>query len=110
MILFYFIASAAIYIAYHWLSYTPHLKDSKLAFWSAMVSAVLVAWTWLELAKRTSSPEKLFFYGLCWDAVVLAASLAIPLTLFNVKPSPVSLIGVCLFILGLILVKLGSNA
>lgn len=110
MTLFLFISSIIVYVAYHWLSYTPHLRDSKLAFWIAMISGALVAWLWLELAKRTDNADKLFFYGLCWDAVVLAANLAIPLTLFDVKPTPVSMIGVLLFILGFVLVKIGSNA
>ncbi len=109
MILLFFIGSAAIYVAYTWLSYLPHLRDSKLAFWAAMASAMLVAWLWLELAKRTDNPEKLFFYSLCWDAVVLAASLAIPITVFGVRPSITSAVGVILFILGVVLVKVGSN-
>jgi hypothetical protein len=109
MIWLYFASSAIVYVAYLWLSYTPRLKDSNLAFWVAMGSALLVAWLWLEVAKRSESPERLFFYSLCWDAVVLIASLAIPITIFGVRPSVTSAVGVMLFVLGVVLVKVGSN-
>lgn len=110
MVALLFTASAVLYLGYTWLIYSESLKDSRWVSWAALVAVMIVYGLWIELAKRVATPEKLFFYGLCWDAVVLVASIIIPLTMFEVKPTLLSMVGFLLFVAGILIFKLGAQS
>ncbi len=103
-----FILGALIYSIYAILCYHPTLKGSQVTLWGGLTCALAANFLWIVLAKSTPDPNRLIFYALIWDMIVISVGVGIPLTVYASKPSVMMVSGLVLMAIGLILVKMGE--
>jgi hypothetical protein len=103
-----FFLGALIYAIYAILCYHPTLKGSQITLWGGLTCALAANFLWIVLAKATHDPNRLIFYALIWDMIVIAVGVGIPLALYASKPSATMISGLILMAIGLILVKVGG--
>ena len=84
------------------------MKTSPHTMWLSMVCAMIANVIWIYIAKKTLDPNTLVFYALCWDSLVVVASILTPIVMFANLPSMLSTIGIAMVLTGLVLVKVGT--
>ena len=62
---------------------------------------------WFYVAKVTSGKET-YLFAVMWDSMAALAFFGLPLLLFGVKLNTLNIIGLCLGLLGIILMKVGG--
>src|SRR5688572_14756832 len=98
----------AIYVLYGILAYHPDLKTRPWFVWAGLLCALGTNLIWIHLAKATHSGARLLFYNLVWDGGLVAITILVPLMVFGVRPTMISMLGMALTVVGIILMKLGT--
>lgn len=95
-----------LYFVMCYLGYSENLRKSNW-FMPVCISINLFTSTlWFLAIKNIDNKSRIFFYSLCWDAVMIATAYFVPIFLFNLNLNKLTILGFFFMILGLILIKL----
>ena len=87
------------------LSFDKLSKQTEYYFMATITFAALANAIWFYLAQKTVDVNKLVFYALVWDVMITSVYLIVPFVLFQVKFNNPQIVGLCVTIFGLILMK-----
>lgn len=60
---------------------------------------------WYLVVRYIGDRDRIYFYSLCWDVVMVGVYYILPVVLFGVKLDRYGIAGLCLMIAGLFLLK-----
>lgn len=87
------------------ISFTPSLRDSKLAFPVFIVLGSVTSFAWAWLVREISDNSKIFVWSMAWDISMLFVFYLIPMMFFDLRFPLSAKIGFALVLLGSLLIK-----
>jgi drug/metabolite transporter (DMT)-like permease len=100
------VAVAIIYVLCAYLSYSINWHDRA---WYMPVGVFLGTSTvvlWYVMVKHLADKDRIYFYSLVWDVILVFVYYLLPIFCFGVKLDRNGVIGICLMLAGLVLMKL----
>lgn len=95
-----------LYFVMCYLGYSESLRRSSWFMPFCISINLLTSTLWFLAIKYIDNKNKIFFYSLCWDAVMIATACFVPIFLFNLNLNKTTIAGVFFMILGLFLIKI----
>ena len=100
LVLVAFLYSISVYI-----SYNEQIRQSNWYIPSSGFIGLIGGVLWASMVKWLDEKEKIYFYSLAWDTIIVAVFYFLPF-FFGIKLSVNGIIGITLMTIGLILIKL----
>lgn len=94
-----------LYGAFAYVSFSPMLRLSPFFYVYGLSCALAGNALWLYLAKKTLDTTKLLFYGMIWDATILASFIIVPFLFFDAALTAKEWVSFLLILAGIILLK-----
>ena len=108
MNIFLYLLGLSLYTAQATLSYQEGLKSKAWFIPLGMMISVIASGVWFFIASKTPK-SSMYLYANVWDAMIAFTYAITPLVLFGVKLNTYGYIGLFAIILGLSLLKIGTN-
>lgn len=108
MIIIIFLLGLIIYTGYTLISYNEPLKETPWFIPAGVLISLFGNILWMYLAKITSDPKTLYFYGIAWDAMITFVFVLTPVIVLGMRFKTTTAIGFGLVVIGLLITKIGS--
>lgn len=97
---------AGVFFAFGaWMSFSESFRNGRW-FMPAFVSlSVATGMIWVWAVRIINDKERIYFYSLCWDSIILSCYYILPLFFFSFKFTNLTWAGIALIVLGFALVK-----
>lgn len=105
MIALYYFVGMIIYTLSAIMSYSVKAQAAKWYFPVGIAMAMLANFIWLYIAKNSIGHQTMI-RGLIWDSMIVMCFVAVPISMYGVKLTSTTLLGVSLIVVGIILTKL----
>lgn len=97
-----------VYTFSAYLSYNEEWKKHWSYYPTGIFFGILVSILWYYLAKHIPEKNRIYFYSLVWDTIMIFVFYFTPILFYGVTLNKANLIGLALIILGLMVFKLGN--
>ena len=87
------------------ISYSEEFKQSNYYYPAGFAVGLLTTLIWFTAVRSITEKEKLYFYSLCWDFVMISVFYFFPILFLGIKVNKIGLVGIGLMVVGLIIVK-----
>lgn len=99
-------------ILYCICAFLTYKEEWRYEWWylpiSSFFGSVLVL-IWYLVIRHIGDKDRIYFYSLCWDGVLVGVYYFLPILLFGVRLERMGIVGLALILVGLVMIKL-SNA
>lgn len=109
MIFLYYLGGFLLNSIVVYLSYDTQLVPKPWNYVIGMSAVALSVALWLNLSNNTHDKETLLMYGVYWDIMIAGAFIGLPVILFGIKLSHLTLFGISLIFVGIVLANIGSH-
>lgn len=97
--------AALLYMVSAYLTFSDKYRNAPYFLPACLGIGVLTASIWFGMVKYLDDKQKIYFFSLCWDTMMVMVFYFLPLFL-GVKLDKWSLFGIGLMLVGLSIVKL----
>lgn len=94
---------------YFIISYLGYNENARRANWFVPVAVLfnlITSTIWFLAVKYIDDKNRIFFYCLCWDALMVTIAYFVPVFLFNLQLNKLTIFGFILMLIGLALIKI----
>ena len=94
-----------LYIIGCMISYSD---DYRKAYWFVPIGVfigVLINLVWVYTIKYLDNNQKIYVFGIMWDALMMTTYYLLPILLFDVKLTKTTIIGLILILSGVVILK-----
>lgn len=101
-------ASAAIYLAYAYLTFGSKMQKDGFAFFAiSMFVGLMYSLLWYWSSRIVEDKNDFFFLVLLWDLIYILVFYFAPVALFGLKLDALGLVGLFTVVAGLLVMKVG---
>jgi uncharacterized membrane protein len=100
-----FCVAFVTYILACWLTYH---KDYQ-AHWSYLWVGAALSYIWYQSAVLMGDKQRIYFYSLCWDIMMVGIYYFMPILFFGVKLDWRAWVGTALITAGVLIFKVGGH-
>lgn len=103
---FWLAITAVIYVICAYLTYKEEWRNE---WWYLPVSCsfgTILVFIWYLVIKYIGDKDRIYFYSICWDAILVGVYYLLPIALFGVKLDRYGIAGLSLMVAGLVLLKM----
>lgn len=90
------------------LSFSKSFSESNFFIPTTLILGLCSTTLWICLVRTINNPQKLFWWSLAWDLLMLLAFYLLPILIGSVKLNSSISFGLILILLGIMLVKASS--
>lgn len=106
------IALVVVFVLYSICCYFTFDDRTRAKWWyvpSGVFLGIVCNTIWLFMTRSLDDKEKIYFYALFWDAMIVVVFYGMPILLFGVKLNKWGLLGLALMITGLTIMKIAKR-
>jgi uncharacterized membrane protein len=99
---------AITFVIYVICAYLTYKEEWRNEWWYIPVSCTfgtVLVFIWYYVVKYIGDRDRIYFYSLCWDAILIGVYYFLPILFFGVKLDRYGVVGLALMTAGLILLK-----
>lgn len=96
-------------VASIFLSYSPAAKEKSWFTLLLFGIGIVQTANFVLVTKISTDQKQLFDYCLVWESLAAISWFVLPALFFDVKATPISIIGACVMVAGIVLIRLGTN-
>lgn len=103
---FWLAVTSVIYVICAYLTYKEEWRNESWYLPVCFFFGTVLVVIWYMVIKYIGDKDRIYFFSLCWDAVMVAVYYILPVLVFGVKLDRYGIGGLCLMIAGLALLKM----
>jgi len=103
------ILAAAFYSVPVIFTYSERFRAGQLIWVIGLTFPAIADLIWIAIAKKMTDQNEITYYLFAWELVFRLFITAIPVLYFGLKLNPISWAGICLFLIGFWLLKIGTG-
>lgn len=101
--------AGALYLLAAYITFQEEWRNSGTGLLAYACIAIATSIAWLLTARYIGDKNRIYFYSLCWDTMLVLVFYLTPILLFGVKLDRWGVAGITLMIAGLCLLKFNQS-
>jgi hypothetical protein len=94
-----------IYLICAYLTYHRDLHDKPWYMPVAIAFGTTTVVIWYYMIRHIGDRDRIYVYNMCWDTIMCGVYYLLPIFVFGVKLDRIGVFGLCLMIIGSVILK-----